>query len=430
MTLRIPRGGAFALIAFGVSALAIFLVLAARFGGPSLRLADPYALTAPVADTQGLAVRSDVLVRGVRVGRVAAIEVEDGIAAVRLEIDDLPLPVRRDATLRIGMKTLLGEAYVDLDPGRRGPVLPDGARLGRAAVRPSVEVDEALEALGEPARADLRGTLAEAGRGARSPRTAARVGETLAQLRLVTGGLRELGTALEAQAPDLAAAVEDSRAVVGEVAARQRALTTLVGDTQRTLDAVGARERDLRGGLRELPRLLHAARAALEEGDPLVREARPLLRDLRDASPSLAGAFTELPAVARDASGLLAAAPRLERAAAPLLAEAGPLVGDARPAARSLGPALANLVPVVRFLSPRRRAIAAWFSNTADLGLNGDSKGSWARFFIFLEPGTASGRPGGRYSANAYTRPGDAAANRPYTPGDYERLKPFGAPSP
>ena len=77
---------------------------------------------------------------------------------------------------------------------------------------------------------------------------------------------------------------------------------------------------------------------------------------------------------------------------------------------------------VAGFLSDRREAFASWFSNTGDLGSHRDAKGHFARFFLFAEPGTALGQPG-NFQNNAYTQPGDALANQPYS--GFPRLEPF-----
>ena len=100
-----------------------------------------------------------------------------------------------------------------------------------------------------------------------------------------------------------------------------------------------------------------------------------------------------------------------------------PVLDVAGPASRRLTPALRNVVTMVRYLEPRRRTISAWFANTADLGMNGDAKGSWARFFIFADPASATGAKT-QLPGNSYTLPNDAEANAPYRPGDYPRLRP------
>jgi hypothetical protein len=78
---------------------------------------------------------------------------------------------------------------------------------------------------------------------------------------------------------------------------------------------------------------------------------------------------------------------------------------------------------MARWLAPRKRTVASWFSNTAALGTNGDAKGRWARFFIFLDPATFTGQKS-TLPENAYTGPDDALNPQPFKTGDFDRLLP------
>src|SRR5206468_9739627 len=101
--------------------------------------------------------------------RVSGIHGAGDAATLDLVLDGEPVTVHRGATVRVGTKTLLGEPYVDLDPGPdAAPELPSGARLGLAAARDNVAVDEALRTFGPATRRDLQTTIGEAGRGAES----------------------------------------------------------------------------------------------------------------------------------------------------------------------------------------------------------------------------------------------------------------------
>jgi len=141
----------------------------------------------------------------------------------------------------------------------------------------------------------------------------------------------------------------------------------------------------------------------------------------------VAAAARRLPPVAGDLLAVLRRARALRRSAAPVLRSAKPLLRAAAPALRRLRPALADVVPMAGYLAPRANTIAAWFANTGDLGIHGDAKGSWARFFIFADPQSAGGAPAA-LGANSYTRPGDAADNQPYRPADYPHLEPAPVP--
>ncbi len=425
MNLRVSRIGFVALLVFLASATLLFVYLMGRFGGPSVTSTSAYVLRASFADSQGIAKKSDVLIRGVKVGEVGAISVRGARAKLRLDIAKRYAPIDRSASVRIGQKTVLGEAYVDLVPGsRRAGTLPDGATIASKRVLPSVELDEALAALDGDSRASLRALLRTFARGARNPQTAQRVNATVGELDTLTAQLRHLTSALKGQESTIAASVQDSRTVLGELGSREARVSEIVSAGRATLTALGSRQRALDAGLRELPALLSSARATLSEARPLLVEARPLVRDLRSAAPVLTPALDDLRPVARDAAALLGDLPRLRSAALPVLDRADDVVKVARPAARGLGPALANLVPVARFLEDRKRTLAAWFSQTAALGSHGDAKGKWARFNIFVDPQTGFGTPG-TLQSNSYTLAGDAADNQPYKPGGYSRLTPF-----
>ena len=70
-------------------------------------------------------------------------------------------PIRRDARLILRQKTLLGETYIELAPGRSGEDLDDGGRLPGRQVEPTVELDEVFSAFDKPTREFFRGWVHE-----------------------------------------------------------------------------------------------------------------------------------------------------------------------------------------------------------------------------------------------------------------------------
>ncbi|WP_026909753.1 MlaD family protein [Patulibacter minatonensis] len=428
MNRHVPKGGAVLLAMFLAVGVLLFLFFSARFGGPAIETKTRFRLSAVVTDTQGLTKRSDVRLNGVLVGHVDQVQRRGGQASLTLVLDGEPVTLRKGTALRVGTKTALGEAYVDLTPGpARAEQLASGTTLRASAVRPAVEVDEALQALDAPTRRRLQRTLGTIGEATSSPRVKEQIGGAIEGLRGSVDGIHDLATLLQDQGGDISRIVTSGGRVVGELAARDGRVQALVQNGRRTLDAVGARDAALRATLQEAPRLLASARATLRSGRPLLSEARPVVQDLRAATPDLTAATREIPSTAKDVDAILDRGRKLERAATPVLEAAPDLLDAAGPAARRASPALANVATITRWLAPRKRTFASWFSNTAAIGTNGDEKGRWARFFIFIDPATLLGQKAS-LPENAYTPPEDALAPKPFKQGDFERLQPTPAP--
>ncbi len=407
--------------AFALLSVALFWLLLGSFGGPTIHTSAPLRKHVVLDDAGGIPQHADVLVHGVKVGVVSRVSTSGAQTRLDLQLakDEVP-PLHADATVRVAAKTPLGESFVDLDPGRA-----PGAAPTRLRARPAVEVDEALRALDPSARRDVRALLHTGGRALRSGAAARRVAASLDGLDVTVMRLQQLGVALDGQEPAITATIRDADTVIGALAERSADVRGTVAAAARTLAATGAQRTALEAAVRELPGLEREATATLGAARPLLREALPVVRDVDAASPALSAALRDLPAALTDLDTLLARAPALRAAALPTLDVLRRLAPAALPAVQRLGPTLANVVPMLNFLGDRRQTIAAWFSNTDDLGSNGDAKGKWARFFIMLDPATAFSVKAGAPPGNSYTRPGDATHNAAYRLGDFPRLLPY-----
>ena len=84
-------------------------------------------ITATFDDVAGLDKESAVRIAGVRKGHVTRIKVlPDGRAQVTMKVDD-DVPLHANAAARVANLGLLGEKYIELDPGTpAAPVLPEG----------------------------------------------------------------------------------------------------------------------------------------------------------------------------------------------------------------------------------------------------------------------------------------------------------------
>jgi phospholipid/cholesterol/gamma-HCH transport system substrate-binding protein len=114
---------------------AVVLLVAAVFLGFSYQTAnvstgDGYEITADFAGIGGLAVGDEVQISGVKVGSVAAVELdqESYLARVRMNIgDDYKLPV--DTAALISSESLLGGKYLALEPGAEEDMIKPGGQV-------------------------------------------------------------------------------------------------------------------------------------------------------------------------------------------------------------------------------------------------------------------------------------------------------------
>jgi len=445
VTVGVSRAWTVAVVAAALAALAVFLVLNDAFGGPS-PIPDGHRVLVQVevADAQRLVTKSPVLVRGVPVGEVRSLRRVGGRIRATLAIDPERTPLWRDASARVGRRTLFGEAYVRLDPGHRraGPAR-DGARL---ATSESIELDEALEALDEPTRRHLRSLARTGARVATDPRAAARANATLGAVPDAVAALRRLDRALVPQTGDLRALVADAAAVTGELDRREAQVRRLVAGGRDALGALAAAGDALPEGLAEARRLLRAGDDALRAAEPVIAAAEPLLPRLERAAAPTTAALRALPATADGVAALAAALPRSRRAVDATLPALRTIAADLPALTARLVPVLRNAVPIVRYLEPFGSSVVGFVGGGtairelrddgtarapsvarvehlkpfAAMGEDGAPYG-WARFFVDVAPGVLLGQRTGGVATNPYPRPTrlfDAFS------GTYPRLEP------
>src|SRR5437588_6293692 len=124
-----------------------------------------YRLKVPLETAAGLYPGSDVMIAGSRAGGVEDIKASENGALVTIIIDSDHAPVRKDATVTLRPKSLLGEKYLALDPGRSSQTLSSGAVVPEQQVSASVELQQVINTLDEPTREKLQTLLLELGAG-------------------------------------------------------------------------------------------------------------------------------------------------------------------------------------------------------------------------------------------------------------------------
>jgi phospholipid/cholesterol/gamma-HCH transport system substrate-binding protein len=276
-----------------------------------------------------------VRVAGVEVGRIADVELEDGIAVVKLDIKtEYENLIRRDATVLLRPKTALKDMFLEVNPGTGKPV-PEGGRIQVANSLPDIDPDEVYAALDADTRPYLKLLVAGAGKGLRDRgddlrevfrrfepihRDLARVTKASAKRR---GALKTLihdygllMTELGKHPQDLRRLVTASRTVFDELADEDTAISASVAQLPGSLRAseraltqvqqfapvLQSSLESLRKPIRKLPATNEAVIPFLRETEPVirtqirpfVRAARPWTDDLRLAAKGTSKAMPDL----------------------------------------------------------------------------------------------------------------------------------------
>src|SRR3954466_11772180 len=142
---------------FALSCFAIVLFLWKSFGGPSPLAPAQYRFTADFAEATQLAEAADVRISGVKVGRVVTIDLHGQRTRAVIEIEPRYAPIPRNTKAILRQKTLLGETFVELTPGRPSAgQLPDGATLPQQQIVDTTQLDEVTRAFDPRTRRDLQ----------------------------------------------------------------------------------------------------------------------------------------------------------------------------------------------------------------------------------------------------------------------------------
>jgi virulence factor Mce-like protein len=339
-----------ALLALG----AVAAVLGHRAEG-----ASTYRVDAIFDTAKGIIPGQLVKIAGARVGEVEDVKLTpDYKARIQMSVDRRFAPFRSDAICQIQPEGLVGENFVQCNPGTpaAGELRPRGDEAPTVPVtRTSVPVNlsDLFNIWNFPVRQRLSIVVAElgigvAGRGEDLNAVLRRANPTLAAAR------RTLGI-LNGQRAEIQSAVEASDHLVAELAARRERIRDFADQAAAVATRTANRRAELAEGIHRLPPLLRATRPALEDLDVLIRDGTPVLRDLRAAAPHLNRLLEGVPAFAD--AGVVTL-----RRLRPVADQGRTTVADAGPIVRKLRHFAAEARPTGRlvnelFVSLRNRGV-------------------------------------------------------------------------
>jgi ABC-type transporter Mla subunit MlaD len=214
---------------------------------------------------------------------------------------------RKDATCDIRQQSLIGEYYVDCQPGSSKETLPSNAIIPDTRTSSTIPTDLVNNILRRPYRDRLRLIIAELGTG-----LAGRPDDVAKLLKQAHPGLRETDRTLKilaSQTRIIKNFISNSDVVVAELHRKENDVARWIRTAGRTAEISATRRAAIAAGFQRLPTFLDELRPTMVALGQLTDAQTPLLQKLRQSAPQLTLLFTRL----------------------------GPFANASRPAFRSLG---------------------------------------------------------------------------------------------
>ena len=304
-------------------------------------------------------------ISGVPVGKVKSIAPDrHRRARRRIELESRYAPLPADARAILRPKTLLGETYVELTPGRNSAgTIPEDGKLAAAQVSDTVELDEILRAFDPRTRTAIQGWMqthapAIEGRGRD-------LNDALGNLGAVRRGH---GATLvdDAQPPGgrrLAPGAPTPAIVFDALTERDGQLRALIENTNAVFATTAARDEELQAAFRALPTFERESRADLRAAGRSPRD-RPLVTQLRPAARELSPTLEGLKDVAPDLRDCCAELRPLIDASEKSHPATGRRSRTCGRCSAQLDPRPRQLGPTVRLHRPLQARADAFFANT------------------------------------------------------------------
>jgi phospholipid/cholesterol/gamma-HCH transport system substrate-binding protein len=146
----------------GLTGLAMFL--ASNMNSSGLPWSPRYVVKAEFSNADILLKDQDVRISGVQAGKVTEVDPAGGHVVVTMVIDKKYAPIHSDGSARVRPFTLIGDKYVDIDPGSAAaPGLPDGATIPIGHTTIPVELEQVLAVLDTDTRTRMNQLLTQGG---------------------------------------------------------------------------------------------------------------------------------------------------------------------------------------------------------------------------------------------------------------------------
>jgi phospholipid/cholesterol/gamma-HCH transport system substrate-binding protein len=264
--------------------------------------ASPFEVKAVFSNALNIRPNSPVRIAGVNVGKVNGVERkgDTDYSVVTMEIEDIGLPIRKDAVMKIRPRLFLeGNWFVDVSPGTpSSPELESGDDIPVTQTATPVQLDEVLTSLQYDQRTNLQLVIQSAGSALTSLPTPAQDADQDPSVRGDTAA-RALNDTLEYAPEAERDAARVNQALLGTDPGTD--VPRLIQNFGRVMGALRSREVQLQGlitSFNDTNAALASESAALQQS---IRDLPPTLVQANETFASLNASFPPTRAFAREA---------------------------------------------------------------------------------------------------------------------------------
>jgi phospholipid/cholesterol/gamma-HCH transport system substrate-binding protein len=371
------RGHVITLVA-ALAFAAVFLIGLLTWSGNS-PLSGGYKVSVMFPTAASMGPGASVRIAGIRVGRVDSVKRSGSAALLRLSITKGHTPLPEDTRAAVRLRTLVGENYVELIPGRSKNTVPDGGALPISQTDPYVEADEILSVLRGKTRDRARQMIQ--GFGAALDGQGVRLNSFFKHSSGALVAADDVTAILAKDHAQVASLVTDVGSLMRSIGDRSTAVKTLAKSGAQTFQALGDRNTSVKRLLAELPSTLRQVRTTSRLVSSVSTSSAPVVARLATAVDSLDPAIENLGPAAQQGRGILSA---LSSSAPGLTTTVKRLRGLAAPSAAALPQVrkvLCQLNPTAAYLKPYAKDIAALLTSMAGPTNFYDATGHAARFY-------------------------------------------------
>jgi phospholipid/cholesterol/gamma-HCH transport system substrate-binding protein len=356
------RAAVIAATAFVLSCIGLSIFVWTQFAGTIPFAPAGYRIHAVFPETGQLVAGADVRISGVNVGKVTNVQPEGLNSLVTMDMKKQFAPVPQDTHAILRLKTLLGEAYIELSAGNKSSgALPDGGTIPRDHVEQTQNLDQVLNSF-DPAtqralQQFLNGTFeALQGRGEDLNNAIGNLDPAVTELDGVVGVLNQ-------QQGNVQSLINNFGSVLTTLGNRSSDLQSLVTAGDQVLSATAARDTALTATFNGLPPFMAQLRATLSTLNTTLGISKPTLAAIKGSAPLVRPALSEVVQLSAPALSLLRQAPSLVR----LTLKALPSISRFTVAFNgALGPlltAVRQIVPVINYIELYPKDVLAAFAN-------------------------------------------------------------------